>query len=121
MCSGRQCNITLLTPRLLTCHIFGGRILLCIFLDATALNVLQFHDVVKFLPVDTVRIIDVTVGIGHCDDLRSQLNTLLASILGNISGPRNEHGFARQLYAPSLQHIHQEVYVAVACGLRTDE
>ena len=55
-------DVCLLKPRLCTLYILAT-ILLCIFLDTSALNVLQFHDVSQLLFVDSVWIVDVAIRV----------------------------------------------------------
>ena len=120
--SGRgKCDVGLLEPRLGTLHIFGCRILLGILLDTSAIDVLELHDIVEFLAVDAVGIIHVSVGVAHGHNLSAQLQNLLGRVLSHIACSADQHALALQLDTASLEHLAEEIDVAVASGFRTDE
>ena len=56
-----------------------------VFADASAADILQFHDPSQLLAIDPIRIEDYAVGIGEGERLRSQIEQLLDCVLGNIA------------------------------------
>ena len=96
-------------------------ILLDILLDTSALDVLQLHDIVELSAVNTVGIVDVTVRVTHCHGDGTQLQTLLGSILGHITGTRDQHLLTLELDAACSEHGGQEINRAVACSLWTNQ
>ena len=53
--------------------------------------------------------------------LGAQLEQLLEGVLSNVTSAGNEDRLTLEVDAACLQHVLQEVDIAVACGLRTDE
>ena len=94
-----------------------GRILvgLGIFLDAAAADFLQVLDVGQ---VDAVGVVDIAVGVGHGDDLGTQLGSLLTGVDSDIAGAGDDHGLALEaVVAHALQSLSGEVAQAVAGSL----
>ena len=53
--------------------------------DTSTIEVLQFHDIIQFLTVDTVRIIDITVRIRHSNRFSTQFDQFFNRILSNVT------------------------------------
>ncbi len=59
--------------------------LLAVFADASAANILQFHDPGQLFAIDSIRIVNYAVGIGERERLRTQIQQLLDCVLRNIA------------------------------------
>ena len=80
------------------------RVFGCIFLDTSSDDVLQLHHIVEFFPVDSVRIVDVSVGIGKGHDFGSKLEGLLCCILCHVSRTRDADGLSFETVAFGGEH-----------------
>ena len=95
--------------------------MLCIFTDASTVEVLEFHDVIQLFTVDTCGVVYVTVGIGHCQDFATHLQYFLGSVLSHVTRTGNQAGLALEVCTFGFQHFQQEVDVAVTRGFRTNQ
>ena len=113
--------VALLAPGLRVGHVLGGRILRGVLADATALDVLELHDVGELLLVDAIGVVDVAVGVGEGDDLGAELLKLLHRELSDVAGTGDHAGLAREGVAGGLEHRVSEVDEAVAGGLGANQ
>ena len=116
----RKSDVCFFIPWTSTCYILAT-VFFCIFTDTSAIEVLQFHDVIQFFAVDTVRIIDVTVRVGHGNYFSTQLNQFFYSILCYVSWTRYQTSLTLDVDVTSFQHFQQEIDVTVTCSFRTDK
>ena len=116
----RQGDVGFLGPRFRSFHVFAT-VALGIFTDAAAVEILQLHDIIQFLAVNAVGVVDITIGVGHGEHLSALLEHLLGRVLRHIARARDEHGLALDVEAARLEHLLEEIHVAIACGLGTDK
>ncbi len=82
---------------------------------------LLLFDDLDGLVVDTVLIDDVTVGVGHGDDLGTVLGGLLAGVDGDISGSGDDDPLALEGFAFCLEHLVGVVTETESGGLGPGE
>ena len=78
-------------------------------------------DVEQNLEVDAVGIIDVALGVAHCNDLAAELDALFCCVLSNIAGAGDNNGLTLEGLAVVMQNFVGEVADAVAGSLGTSE
>jgi len=99
----------------------GSRVLSGVLADSATLVVLQIHDEGQLLTVNTLGVVDPTTGVGHGDRNTAQVQDLLASVLGHVSGSGKRDGGTLEGLALGGKHLTGEVDQTVTGGLRTDE
>ena len=112
----RKSDIALHAPRLLALEILSGRNLFDIFLDSSAMALLDIEDNVK---LDSIGIVNISVGVGAGNRLCTELLSLLDCILCNVSGSGNNDGLAFQRLSCALYHLVGDVNKAVAGCFRS--
>ena len=96
-------------------------ILISIILHPVTAGSPHFQHVLDLFAADAVRIIDIAVRTGKCDDLAAQLVDLRDNTPGNITETGNGHGFAFQRGPFGLQHGLTEVGDAETGRFRTGQ
>ena len=112
----RKCDVTLYAPWTLTLVVLGTWNAFCVLLDSRSLDLL---DLAENLEVDTVRIIDIAVGVRAGNNLRTELLSLLDRILCDITGTGNDDGLSLQLLAGTLDYLIRDVNETIAGCLWT--
>ncbi len=109
----RKGDVALHGPHALAAFVvFGALDAFGVFLDASALD---FFDVLHDVELDAVRVIDVSVRVGHGDDFRAKGLRLFASVDGDVSGTGDDDRLAFEgIVLHLLQHFAGEVAEAVA-------
>ena len=80
-------------------------ILFRVGLDASALDVLQIHEEGEFLGVDSLFIINVSVGIGNRNNFAAELQDLFNGVLGHVPASGNEADFSLQGLVAGGEHF----------------
>ena len=79
-------------------------------------------DVEELLQVNTVRVIDIALGVGHSNDLAAKLRDLLRTVLGNVAGTGDDDGLPLiTVVSEVLESLGGEIAQAVTGCLRTGE
>lgn len=99
----RHCDVALEGPDALAAFvILGAGNFVCVNADACAALLLDVHDL---LEINAVGIVDVAVGVAHCDNGAAELGALLGCVLSNVAAPEtmtflpSKEVFARWLSA----------------------
>ena len=95
--------------------------MLGIFADTATIEVLQRHDVIQLLAVNTVRIVDVTIGVAHGQNLTPQLENFLGRVLRHITRTADEDSLTLDVHTTRLQHLLEEINIAITRSLGTDK
>jgi len=105
-------------PDALALGILGGGDVVDVGLYPVPLDLL---DLLEGPVVDSVVVLDVSVGVGDGDDLGSQLGGLLAGVDGDVSGSGDDDLLALEGLSVGLQHLVGEVAQPVSGGLGPGE
>ena len=108
-----QGHVALDAPRALAGDVLAtelGRV----FLDAAASDILEVFDVGEFLAVETVRVVDESVGVGHGDHFRAAQERLFGGELRHVAGTRNDNGLVGDAGTVLVEHFLGEIQQAIA-------
>ena len=112
----RESHVALYGPDALAAFgVDSARNTLRVLLDASSLDFLYLLYNVQ---LDAVRVVYVTVGVGHRNYLAAQSLSLLAGVDRNVSGTGDDHDLVLEAVVPhALEHLVGEVAQSVAGGL----
>ena len=113
MCCGRKCNVAFFSPGTCAGNVFNA-VFFCVFANTTTLNVLKFHDIVPFLTVNAIGIIDIAVGIGESNDFGSEIYEFVNGVLCHITRTAHANCLSFNVNASCLKHFEHEVNISVA-------
>ena len=96
-------------------------VLLRVFADPAALDVLQLLDIGQLLGRDALLVVDHAAGVRERDDLRTEGVELLDRELGDVSGAGDQTCASFQFPAFACEYLVAEVYQTVSCRLGADQ
>ena len=90
----------------------------CIFFDTSTF---YFFDILYDVKVDSVRIVDISVGVVHCNNLGTKLSSFLNSVNSYITGTCYNDCFSFYGIIVSFGDLVEHVYNTVTGSLCTDQ
>ena len=107
-------------PRPLALVVFDAEVF-GIFPDPASANLLEFHHPGKLVLVETVPVVDESVGVAGGDYPGAQVDEFFDGVLSHVARPRHGTNLPPQAVAPVGQHVLQEVHGSVSRGLAPDQ
>ena len=107
-------------PRLLACDEFTT-VFVCVIFDFVAVRRTHFEHIINLFTAYAVRIVDISVGTGECNDLAAELGDFCGRAPSDVAETAEAEGLALELFAFVFEHFVKEVRCAVSCCFGANE